>query len=801
MWRHLYICLLLIFGTQYTVAQVVINEVVSSNENLVEDVFGKTSDWIELYNTSASPVNLESYYLSDYEGYLPMWGFPDVTIAANGYLLVFCSGNNILDPNELHTNFKLSQSGEKVFLSDADGTVISSVEFGYIPTDQSYATYNYQTAKYLICSEPTPGENNEISTGLFYSHTSGYYDEAFDLELYSPIAQSSVRCTRNGSNPSIDDLEYTDPIEIVNVSNGSYNFSGIPTTPLEGAPNFVSWMWREPQSVYMSNVFRAGVFQADSLTSKVVSLTYFVDPDMKTRYKYPVASIITDSLNLFGNENGIYVPGAIYGTIPFTYYPIGNFSQSGSEWEREIYLSFFESDGELLFESGAGMRIRGWGSSGFSQKSLNIYFREKYGLKKIESPLFSYSDVADFKRLIFRNAGNDFPDGHFKDSYLTQVIKGLNIEIQEYEPIVVFINGEYWGMHNMREKMDRHHFKYKYDLPEEDINVLGVCGSLEEGSNAGYSELIEYVETHDLATDEAYAYVSERLDIASAIDYNISEIYFANYDWPCNNYKMWNTNQPGSKWKYIIHDLDYTLGFNDLCTYDAQSMEHSVNYTGPGWPNCGCSSVIFRNLLKNQDFVDQFVERFEYCMNNVFNPERMNQILDEFVAEYSIGMEEHIERFGFPSSVSEWHNTIAFFREFIDKRPCVMRENIKAFFDLESFNYNCSQLVEVPEHVVKERETINAPLFDKAPWQLYPNPNNGWFYIHNNSGIDFERGDLKIYDLMGKTVFVKESFQIKSKNRTYLHIDELQGGIYIVEVQSGNRKETFKLFIQEEVGE
>src|SRR5690606_39566532 len=97
----------------------------------------------------------------------------------------------------------------------------------------------------------------------------------------------------------------------------------------------------------------------------------------------------------------------------------------------------------------------------------------------------------------------------------------------------------------------------------------------------------------------------------------------------------------------------------------------------PGWPNCPCSRVIFRNLLKNENFVNQFVERFEYTMNNVFNPERMNQILDEFVAEYAVGMEEHIDRFGFPASLTDWQNTIAFFREFIDNRPCVMQKNIK----------------------------------------------------------------------------------------------------------------------------
>lgn len=285
---------------------------------------------------------------------------------------------------------------------------------------------------------------------MFYSHTSGYYNEEFQLELYSPDSESSIYYTQNGNDPDIDQHLYSTFVEINDVSDSPYNISGIPTTPLEESPDFVEWMWKEPSSVYMANVFRAGVFRSNTLASNVVSLTYFVDPEMKFRYKFPVVSIITDSLNLFDDDIGIYVPGSIYGSEPDSYWPIGNFSQGGRQWEREMYISFYEPGGKRVFETTAGMRIRGFGSAGFSQKSHNIYFRREYGLNKIESQLFSSSPVENYKRLIFRNGGNDFPDAHFKDAYLSTVISPLHVELQDYEPVVVFINGEYWGMHNMR---------------------------------------------------------------------------------------------------------------------------------------------------------------------------------------------------------------------------------------------------------------------------------------------------------------------------------------------------------------
>lgn len=775
--------------------QVVINELASSNENTIEDAFGKTSDWLELHNTSNEPINLGAYYLSDYEEYLPMWEFPNITIPANGYLLLFCSGENVTTPGELHTNFKLSQSGETVFLSDPEGNIVSSLEYPYIPTDQSLATYNQQFSEYLFCAEPTPGESNAESTGLYYSHTSGYYDEPFELKIYSPNTENSIHYTRNGNLPATDNPQYSNPIEIGDVSETPYTISSIPTTPGSGPPNYFKWPWLEPESVYKSNVIRAGTFETDSLKSKIISLVYFVDPAIQNRYKYPIISLITDSLNLFDADSGMYIPGASYDeTLD---YHEGNCWQDGEEWERQTYITYIDTTGEPIYETYAGIRTRGWGSAGFSQKSLNVYFRKEYGLNKIESPLFSHTDTEVFKRLVLRNGGNDFPTAHFKDSYLSRVISDLNVETQDYEPAVLFINGEYWGMINMREKIDRHYFKYKYDLPEESINVLSICGSVEDGSASSYSEVTSYIASHDLANDEAYAFVSERLDIESTIDYNIAEIYFANYDWPCNNYKMWKADVPGGKWKYIIHDLDYTLGFNKYCTYDFKSMEHAVS-TEEGWPYCGCANFIFRNLLKNESFVNQFIERFEYCYENVFNPGRMNRILDEFEESYEKGIQEHIARFGYPASVYEWREHIDFFREFINKRPCYMRRDLMNFFQLETFSYYCpphadlsDQMISTPESAPPEETVIPKP----EGWTVYPNPNKGIFKIHNNSGEDFYQGEIQIYNSLGQNVYSIPKLRIRNNSSYQISVPGLANGIYTLKIHNASREEIVKFMV------
>lgn len=748
-------------------AQVVINEVMSSNKEGLEDVFGNTPDWVELYNSSQEDINLHSFALSDNPNNLYKWTFPEVVLPANEYLIVFCSGDDINNPQELHTNFKISQEGEELFLTHANGTILSNVSLEYIPANHSYALL--ESGEYYFCNAPTPGYDNQESLGIYYSHISGYYNDPFGLKLYSPIPGSTIRYTNNGSIPSLSSQVYSDSIALKNVSQDPYVFSSIPTTPLEGAPYFVPWYWKEPQEVYKGNVVCAEVFVEDTAVGNRASLVYFVDPEMKYRYTFPVVSLISDSLNLFSGDSGIYVPGDLYGQEPFDYWPTGNFTMRGKNWERNMYLHFFEPGGKPVFENGGGMRIRGFGSSGFSQKSLNIYFRKEYGLNKIDNEFFPNSSATKFKRLIFRNSGNDFPETHFKDAFLTQAIKNFNIEIQEYEPIVLFMNGEYWGIHNMREKMDKRHFRFKYGIPEDEINVISVCGLLEDGDDTDYVELYNYIESHDLAKNEAYEYVSQKLDIESTIDYHIAEIYFANYDWPCNNYRMWKSNHPDDKWKYIIYDMDLTLNYEGLSTYETNSMEHAVRVE-EGWPHCECSSFIFRNLLKNPNFVEEFIERFKFHLADAFSPDKLNQLLDQFEAQYLPEIEEHIARFGFPESLGHWFSYIDQFREFVHKRPCIMQGHLMKFFERDSAEFSCIQSPKNPSDNNHDED-----------WIIYPNPTSGGFYIANDKLSLRTVNSIEIFDVVGKKVHEIITSTIEEEV-FYTDVGSFSGGIYFVKI-------------------
>ena len=221
----------------------------------------------------------------------------------------------------------------------------------------------------------------------------------------------------------------------------------------------------------------------------------------------PIISLVTDSLNLFDYDTGIYIPGKSFDEEGFSWWSNGNYHNRGELWERDVHITFIKDSGQIGFETNAGIRMRGYGSTCFPQKSFNIYFRNEYGINKTSYPIFNNTEVEYHKRFILRNSGNDVIYSHFKDAMLHEVMSTMDLEKQDFQPSIIFINGEYWGIYNLREKYDRHYFKYKYNIPEDSINLLGVCGMIEEGDNSDYMNLYNFVEQNDLsAYTENYFY-------------------------------------------------------------------------------------------------------------------------------------------------------------------------------------------------------------------------------------------------------------------------------------------------------
>ena len=764
----------------------VINEIMSSNVSYLEDKDGEFSDWIEIYNSTNQDINLNGYHLSDDENDLDKWTFPSVVIPPYGFLLVFASDKNSLNIAELHTNFKIRQEEEMVILSKPNNEILSKIDAIQIPEDYSYGCVPDGSDTYSIFKSPSHNASNAFSNGIYTSHESGFYLKTFYLILKSSDPNQQIYFTTNGNIPTVNDHLFTDTLKMVN-NICKYSlwctdyYSMIPTTPLDGPNRLQEYIWKEPQTLYRTNVIRYASFSGDTMKSDVHTKTYFIDPNIDVRYQFPIISLATDSLNLFDYKTGIYIPGKRFDDQGFGYRPSGNYLNTGIDWERKTHITFLEHDGTVGFETDAGIRIRGVGSTANPQKSLNVYFRKEYGEKDVDYPVFDEYINTEFKRLVLRNSGNDFLDTHFRDGLLQNILKPLGLELQRFRPSIVFINGEYWGIHNIREKYDKFYFEYNFGISVENLNLLNCKGEIEEGSNLDYLALLDYVETEDLTEDFHYEYVKSQIDMENFIDFQIAEIYFANYDWPCNNYKIWKTNDIGSKWRFLVYDLDYSYGFTKESEFDAKSLEHASS-DEIDWPHCPVSNALFRALLKNENFKQEFVKRFSLHLNTVFNVDTVLQKINSFENLHFPEMAEHIERWNYPHDFEEWYKAIDAMKYFTIHRPCYIKNHLMDFFQLEDIDFECP--------IFKEYE--KEELF-----QIFPNPNNGQFTIKKNS-LFSTVGTITVLNIEGKLIYTKENVKLDNYNQENIDLQELTGlinGVYFVCFQSQRLEFTQKMVV------
>ena len=749
-----------------------INEIMSSNETYLADKDGDFSDWLEIYNASNQSINLAGYQLSDEEDDLNKWLFPAIVLPANGFLLVFASGKDSHNANELHTNFKIQEEGETIILSRPNDDILSKVEVPSLPSDYSYGCVPDGNATYSIFKLPSHNATNAQSNAIYTSHSSGFYLNPFSLVVKSSDPNQQIYFTTNGNIPTTSDYRIDrDTLEMINnlclYSLWHDNFySRIPTTPLDGPGRLQAYIWKEPQTLYKANAIRYASFLGDTMKSQVYTKTYFIDPEVRSRYQFPIISIITDSSNLFDYEKGIYIPGKRFDEEGFGHHPYGNYMNSGIEWEKEAHISFLENDGTVGFETDAGIRVRGVGSTANPQKSLNVYFRKEYGHKDIDYPIFGENINTIFKRMVLRNSGNDFINTHFRDALLQDVLRPLDLELQRFRPSVVFINGEYWGIHNIREKYDKFYFEYNFGIDVTNLNIVDWRGNIEEGSNQDYLALLDYIATEDISQEVHYEYIKEKVDIENFMDYLIAEIYYANFDWPCNNYKIWKTNEASSKWRFLIYDLDYSFGLVQQAQFDVPSLEHASS-DADSWPHCPTSNALFRALLKNETFKMEFIQRFSLHLNTTFHIDTVLKKIREFEELFFPEMQEHMERWNYPKSLKKWYCEINIMEYFAIHRPCYMKSHLMSFFDLETIDFECPSFEEYD---------------DEDLFQVFPNPNNGVFHIQKKPLLS-TFGDIMISNVEGKIVYTKKDIVLDNYNRLAINLQDITGlssGVYFV---------------------
>lgn len=589
-------------------------------------------------------------------------------------------------------------------------------------------------------------ELNEEWEYLKSSHIGGFYTESFDLTFEAP-AGCKVYYTVDGREPTDADYLYTEPIKIESKIGEEYILANIKDTSTE---------WKKPKGEsYKATVIRSIVYHDGKPVSNIMTNTYFVDENIKDRFRLPVISIVTEPDNFFGFNNGIYVlgkkradwlarnPASVPGRGTSA-----NYTQRGSEWERPIHMEWFESDGEQGFSQSLGVRINGGWSRSYPLKAFKVYARKEYDTKgHIDYEIFpdlkktvdSDKTIMEYDTFLLRNSGHDFLKTMFKDAMIQSLMIGTKVDIQSYRPAVVFINGEYWGINNVRERQDEDYIESHYEIPKEDVVILENRYRVKSGnSNDKYHfiDMANYIKNNDIKDDKVYQYVKTQMDVENFIDYNILQIFIANGDFPFNNVKYWRKKTENSeesslyghdgKWRWLLFDTDSGFQF----TY-----RMSLSYVTEG--NEDWASVLLRNLLENNDFKNQFISRCGDLLNTNLKTENIIDRINAMESAIEPEISYHIDRWNTSrGSVEAWNGYVEDLREFARLRPYYVRKDFVNFFDLGG---TVEGVVEVSKENQGETYINNTPInnteifngiyFKDVPITLTAIPMEGYQFI------------------------------------------------------------------------
>lgn len=391
-------------------------------------------------------------------------------------------------------------------------------------------------------------------------------------------------------------------------------------------------------------------------------------------HSIPVLTIATDPAHFFDSLTGIYEKGCCADTI--NPYMGANFWK---KWEKPVHIEYYNEQGEQVLNQACGVRIFGGYSKAMPQKSLALFAREKYGDKRFRYPVFPNNELKKYKNIVLRNAGGDMLGAHTRDVFATQLVKETGLLIQEYQPAAVYINGEYWGKYNLREKINEHFINAHFGYPKDSLIIMRHNGDHQHGPPGDYRKFIKRLEKLDLRKEEDLAYVDEKMDIMNYLTYNIAQIYTKNGD-AGGNIRYYKSMRDTAKWRWIFYDLDNGMNINGTHEYKHNSLVDFTTRKDEIWPNPPWSTFIIRKLLENDSIKQLYINRFLDLLNTTFHPERGLSLINQLADEVKEEIPYHRKRW----RVTEGRYTKSLndIKVFAEKRPGVLLDHLRSHFEL-----------------------------------------------------------------------------------------------------------------------
>ncbi len=639
-------------------SQVVINEYSCANSTTVLDSYGENEDWIELYNTTGVAVDLNGYHLSDKFGNITKFQIPSsISVPANGYLMIFCSARETINGGEIHTNFKLTQTkNEKIILTNV-GVVVDSLTILSTQNNHSRGRTTDGAGTWNIFSTPTPNASNfgaisEYATTPNLSVDAGFYSGTQLVVMATPDANVTIRYTTDGSEPTAGSLAYSDAINVATTT-----------------------------------VLRARCFSATAGVpeSFIETNTYFIN----STHTVPVISISGDDIETLLNGTQLEPIGAI---------------------------EYFNTAGVMTTEGQGDFNKHGNDSWAYDQRGVDFIMRDQHGYNhSLKEQLFANKSRDRFQRIILKaGASDNYPfEGsadanyagelggiHLRDPYVNALSQDGDLYLDErtHQSCILYANGEYWGVYEIREKVDDSDFTDFYYGQDElwsgspnNIQFLKTWGGTWEKYGApnaqnDWDNLVNYVQTNSMAVQANFDYVTSQYKWKSLVDYFVLNSYIVSHDMLNYNTAWWrglDTNGTKKKWRYTLWDMDAT--FN-----------HYTNYTGI--PNTGSAAdpcdidnlpdpggqghtTILNALLDNPAFEQYYISRYIDLSNTTFKCTNMITVLDSLVNIIAPEMPGQIARWG--GTMAEWNQNVQDMRDFINARCININQGLEDCYGVD----------------------------------------------------------------------------------------------------------------------
>ncbi len=469
---------------------------------------------------------------------------------------------------------------------------------------------------------------------------------------------TEVYFTIDGNTPGTSSEKYVSPLYVSKELLISNNIAYIPTTAIPNiSDDGTFYTWKEPLEYPKAVALSLRGYSNGNPLTATRHETYFIN---LPEFDMPIISLVIDPAGLFNEDTGIFVPGIRCDTNNSIW--TGNYHMRGRHWERIANLQFF-SEEKLYFQQDVGLRIHGSKTRSAPQKSLRIYARDEYGKDYIDYQLFN-SNIKHFKRFILQTPFNTHRSNLIGDIVIHELSKPLNVEIMDYNPCVVFINGEYWGLYFIRERLDEYYINNHFGVDPDSVIIRD--NSIKVLSN----DINDFLED-DLSNDQCYKALQERIDIESFMDYIICETYFRNLDWMANNEGYWKSSAKG-KWRFVLFDLD--SGFQrykkNMFDYIEGKEDSPV-------------AALFKALIKNEEFKKDFIRRYAFIVNNFFSPKKVIVVINSVSESIDSEIKRQSYRWGLPESKYKWYRSLDYMKKFANWRAVYVNRHIKEYFDVE----------------------------------------------------------------------------------------------------------------------